>query len=125
MAKLQLPSDFARKIAEALGVSVRWVDEWFDVSEDKQGYFIATLRPGKFLEKNQFKTLCALARDLGGEGYLHGAKAWKIPGPYAEKSASPTKDMSAPSPIAELTCPVCGETVRVSHYGINDHRVEH
>jgi ParB family chromosome partitioning protein len=86
--KINLPSDFAKQICQSLGVTEKWVDEWFDIEEDKQGYFIAKLKPKKFLEKQQFRTLCALARDLGGEGYLQGMKAWKVPGPYAGKPVS-------------------------------------
>jgi len=59
----------------------------FTVEEDKQGFFVAKLRPKQFLDKAQFKTMCALARDLGGEGYLQGAKAWAVPGPFAKKSS--------------------------------------
>ena len=84
---LKLPNDFAKKISETLGVDAKHVDEFFDISEEKDGFFVAKLRPGKFLEKEQFKAMCALARDLGGEGYIQGAKAWKVPGPFAKKTS--------------------------------------
>jgi len=82
---LKLPSDFAQKIAECFGMTAQGVDQLFDFSEDKQGFFWARLKPKKFLEKPEFKTMCVLARDLGGEDYLQGAKAWKIPGPLAKR----------------------------------------
>ena len=98
---MKLPSDFAKKIAEALGMTEKWVQEWFDVEEDKQGYFVAKLKPKKFLDKkDQFRTMCALVRDLGGEEYLKGAMAWKVPGPYAKKpdtTSTPEDARSKPS----------------------------
>jgi ParB family chromosome partitioning protein len=66
-------------------MTAQGVDQLFDFSEDKQGFFWARLKPKKFLEKPEFKTMCVLARDLGGEDYLQGAKAWKIPGPLAKR----------------------------------------
>ena len=96
---LKLPSDFAKEIAQSLGMTEKWVDEWFDIEEDKQGYFIAKLKPKKFLEKEQFRTICALARDLGGEGYLQGAKAWSVPGPLAKKPLPQANTTSTPSPM--------------------------
>ncbi len=90
MAGLKLPADFALKIRESLGLSEAGFETFFDVEEDKAGYFVAKLKPKQFLEKAQFRMLCALARDLGGEGYLQGAKAWKVPGPYAKKDAEKT-----------------------------------
>ncbi|MCJ7559152.1 ParB/RepB/Spo0J family partition protein [Candidatus Bathyarchaeota archaeon] len=86
---LKLPSDFAKKISEVLCLQEQGVDALFEFSETKEGYFIAQLKPKQFLDKAQFRTMCALARDLGGEGYIEGAKAWKIPGPYA-KSKTPS-----------------------------------
>lgn len=105
MAKINLPSDFAKEIAKSLGMTDKWVDEWFTVEEDKQGYFIAKLKPKKFLEKDQFRTMCALARDLGGEGYLEGMKAWKIVGPLAKKPMPPADTTSTPSPTATWSKP--------------------
>jgi ParB/RepB/Spo0J family partition protein len=85
---LRLPSDFAKKVAESLGITARGVDQLFDFSEDKQGFFVARLKPQQFLDKkDQFRTMCALVRDLGGEEYLKGAMAWKVPEPYAKKGA--------------------------------------
>ena len=96
----KLPSDFAKEIAKSLGMMDKWVDEWFDIEEDKQGYFIAKLKPKKFLEKDQFRTICALVRDLGGEGYLQGMKAWKVPSPFAKKPrpSDTTSTRSKPEP---------------------------
>jgi hypothetical protein len=90
VAGLKLPADFALKIRESLGLSEAGFEAFFDVEEDKSGYFVAKLKPKQFLEKAQFRMLCALARDLGGEGYLQGAKAWKVPGPYVKKDAEKT-----------------------------------
>lgn len=95
---MKLPSDFAKEIAKSLGMSDKWVDEWFDVEEDKEGYFVAKLKAKKFLERDQFRTVCTLARDLGGEGYLQGARAWKIPGPIAKKPLPQTDTTSTPGP---------------------------
>ena len=80
-----------------MGMTEKWVDEWFDIEEDKQGYFVAKLKPKKFLAREQFRTMCALVRDLGGENYLEGMKAWKVPGPYAKKS-KPADTTSTPRP---------------------------
>jgi len=100
LAKINLPSDLAKEIAKSLGMTEKWVDEWFDIEEDKQGYFVAKLKPKKFLEKDhQFRALCALTRDLGGEGYLQGAKAWKVPGPFAKKPLPQANTASALSPM--------------------------
>jgi len=100
-----LPSDFAKEIAKSLGMTDKWVDEWFTVEEDKLGYFIAKLQPKKFLEKDQFRTLCALTRDLGGEGYLQGMKAWKVPGPLAKKPLPQADTTSTPSPTEPRSMP--------------------
>jgi ParB/RepB/Spo0J family partition protein len=86
---LKLPIDFAKKIGEVLCVQDQGVDMLFEFSEDRAGYFVAKLKHGQFLDREKFRTMCTLARDLGGEGYIEGAKAWKIPGPYA-KSRSPS-----------------------------------
>ena len=90
MVNPKLPSDFSKKISEALGLSDESVGKLFNVEEDKAGFFVARLNPKQFLEKDQFKTMCALARDLGGEGYVEGAKAWKVPGPFAKKPSEVT-----------------------------------
>lgn len=83
---MKLPSDFAKKISETLSMAAQSVEELFEIYEDKEGFFIAKLQPKQWLDKAQFKTMCALARDLGGEGYLQGAKAWVVPGPWAKKA---------------------------------------
>jgi ParB family chromosome partitioning protein len=97
---LKLPSDFAKKISETLSMAAQSVEELFEIYEDKQGFFIAKLRPKQWLDKAQFKTMCALARGLGGEGYLQGAKAWMVPGPCAKKAdttSTPEDARSKPS----------------------------
>lgn len=88
--RLQTPLEFAEKIAETFNVKLHFIDEFFDVDEDKDGFFYARLKAKKFLDKAQFRALCALARDLGGEGYLQGAKAWRVPGPLYKSARSPT-----------------------------------
>lgn len=84
--KLKLPSDFAKEIAKVLEWSINQVNDCLEFSEDKEGFFYAKLKEKKFLEKPEFKKMCALVRELGGENYLEGMKAWKVPGPYAKKS---------------------------------------
>jgi len=95
---LRLPSDFAKKIAETFNWKLVTVEEFFDVSEDKDGYFWAKLKAKKFLDKPDFVTLCRLTKDLGGEGYLQGARAWKIAGPFAKK-ATTSQPSSTPQSI--------------------------
>jgi ParB family chromosome partitioning protein len=96
---MKLPSEFAEEIAKILGWKVDQVNETFEIEEDKQGFFVAKLKPKHFLENLQFRTMCALVRDLGGEGYLQGMKAWKVPGPYAKKS-KPADTPSKPLPVS-------------------------
>jgi ParB family chromosome partitioning protein len=101
MPKLELPADFAKAIADALGWKLAQVDDTFDFEEDKQGFFWAKLKPKKFLDTGtEFRAMCALVRDLGGEDYLKGAKAWKIPGPYCTKKEHAPE---APKPVTTST----------------------
>lgn len=86
---IQTPVEFAEKIVESLAIKAEEVGDLFNIDEDKEGYFVATLCPRKFLNKDQFRVMCGLVKDLGGEGYLQGAKAWKVPGPMAKKSPTP------------------------------------
>jgi len=99
MPKLELPIHFADHIAKALGWPIRQVKEWFDFEEDKQGFFTAILKPKLFLSEADFKTMCRLTRDLGGE-YVQGQRVWRVPGPYAEteKPAAPNEP-SQPAPV--------------------------
>ena len=89
---VETPLEFAEEIAKSLSLKGEQVDELFSIEEDKEGYFVATLYPKKFLQKEQFKVMCALVKDLGGEGYLQGAKSWKIAGPMAKKSPTPIQE---------------------------------
>ena len=98
---MKLPSDFGNEISKALNWKLEQVAEWFTLEEDKEGYFWARLKPKKFLDKPEFKTMCALARDLGGEGYLQGAKAWMVPGPCAKKAESTSAPEDARSKPSE------------------------
>lgn len=93
---LKLPSDFAKKIAETLNWSRVTVDEFLEFTEDKEGYFWATLRPKKNLDKPDFITLCRLTRDLGGEDYVKGARGWKIPGPFVKTQKDHAPSESTP-----------------------------
>jgi len=92
--------DFAKAISESLAITPLAVAELFEFEEDKQGYFIAKLKPQQFLQKTQFRTMCTLVQDMDGESYLQGAKAWAIPGPLAKK----------PLPQPQC-CSVCHTTV--------------
>jgi len=51
---LKLPSDFAKKISETLSMAAQSVEELFEIYEDKEGFFIAKLRPKQWLDKAQF-----------------------------------------------------------------------
>jgi len=94
-SQLALPSDFAKKIADTLNWKLNVVEEMLDFTEDKEGYFWATLKPKKNFDKPDFIAVCSLTRDLGGEDYLKGAKAWKVPGAYVKKG--PTASEEKPS----------------------------
>jgi hypothetical protein len=82
---LKSPADFAKRLSEALGMTPIGVAELFDIEEHKQNFFVAKLKPKQFLEREQFRTMCALTQDLGGEIYLR-PKTWKVPGACAKKS---------------------------------------
>lgn len=100
---VKLPTEFATKIAEQLNWKLAAVQDFFDFTEDKTGFFWAKLKPKKFLEKPDFNAVCKLARTLGGEDYLQGARAWNIPGPLAKKKTEqpqrPLKPESEPAQI--------------------------
>lgn len=102
---LETPMAFTEKIAETLGVKIAVVDELFNIDEDRNGYFVAKLNPKKFLDKAQFRALCTLVKDLKGEDYLEGAKAWKVPGPLAKvpRGSSTPKNIPAPIPKTSPT----------------------
>jgi N6-adenosine-specific RNA methylase IME4/ParB-like chromosome segregation protein Spo0J len=94
---LKLPSDLAKKIAETFNWTLNQVTDTFNIEERKDGYFYAQLKPKKFLDKPDFQSLCTLVRDLDGEDYLAGAKAWRVPGPYAKKTPSePPSNLKVP-----------------------------
>jgi len=97
--KLQLPTDFAKKIADTFNWKLAVVDDFFDFSEDKEGFFWCKLKPKKFLDKPDFVALCRLTRDLGGEDFVKGAHGWKIPGPYAKKPGIPPQSSALPTGI--------------------------
>lgn len=85
MEKIKSLVDFAKAISDSLAITPLAVAELFEFEEDKQGFFIAKLKTGQFLDKWKFRVMCTLVRDLSGESYLQGAKAWAIPGPLAKK----------------------------------------
>lgn len=87
---INMPDEFAMKIADSLNWQLAAVQETFEFSEDKQGFFWAKLRPKTHLDKPDFIAVCKLTRDLGGEDYLQGARAWKVPGPLAKKPSEQT-----------------------------------
>jgi ParB/RepB/Spo0J family partition protein len=109
MPKLEVPRDFARVIAETLGAKVEDVEEYFVVDEDKQGFFTAKLQPKKWLDLAQFKMLCAMARDYGGE-YIKEARTWKIPGPYAKKPQALETSKTVATGSTETPKPVTTST---------------
>ena len=88
MTKIELPRDFAREISLALDFPAEKVTEYFEISEDKQGWFCAKKKPKVWLDKTQFKTLCAVCRDYGGR-YINDKYTFEIPGPYVKKETSP------------------------------------
>ena len=110
MVKLELPKDFAEHIGKALGWKMNVVNEAFEFEETKDGYFIAQLKKGRSLSKTDFKTVCSLARDLGGE-YVQGKGKWAIPGPYAEKGVPEP----SPQPQPGVTTPPVTQQGVVPH----------
>lgn len=88
MTKIELPRDFAKEISIALDFPAEKVTEYFEIGEDKQGWFYAKKKPKVWLDKTQFKTLCTLCRDYGGQ-YANDKYTFMVPGPYAKKETSP------------------------------------
>jgi ParB-like chromosome segregation protein Spo0J len=88
---LKTPNDFSKMIADVLTFKLEAVEEFFDVGEDKEGFFYATLRPKKWLSDLQFRGMCGLVRDLGGD-YVKGFKMFRVPGPLAKKSPTPIQE---------------------------------
>lgn len=104
---LKLPIEFAKKVADTFNWKLVVVDDFFDFSEDKEGFFWARLKLKKFLDKPDFRTMCALVRDLGGEDYLEGARAWKIAGPFVKKSGvTPQNASTSPTLFIPLSTPL-------------------
>jgi ParB family chromosome partitioning protein len=104
--KVNLPSDFAKEIGKVLVMTAAGVEAFFDIDEDKMGFFVAKLKPKMFLDKAQFRAMCALVRDLGGESYLAGMKAWMVPGPYAKKPQAPESSKTVATGSTESPKPV-------------------
>lgn len=92
--------DVAKKIAEGLNWKLIQVEDVFEIDEDKQGFFVVTLKPKKFLDPADFKTVCRLARDLGGDGqYVNISRSWKVPGPLAKKPVGSQMPTSLPTSV--------------------------
>lgn len=87
---MKLPSDLAKEIGRALNWEIAVVNKAFEFEEDKQGFFIVSLRQGLNLSTTDSKTMCNLAEDLDGK-YLQGQRKWSIPGPYAKTAEGPQK----------------------------------
>jgi ParB-like chromosome segregation protein Spo0J len=103
---LKLPSDFAKKIAETLTIKTEVIEQLFDIEERKDGYFYAALKSKQFLDKFQFRAMCKLVKDLGGQDYLQGAKAWAVPGPFAKKGGvTPQSSSTSPTPFTPPSTP--------------------
>jgi len=96
--------DLAKKLAEALNWKLAGVNAVFEVSEDKQGFFVVKLQPKMFLDPADFRTVCSLTRDLGGDGeYVKATRSWKVPGPLAKKPASVQPKKSAEFSMVPLS----------------------
>jgi len=80
--------DVAKKLAEGLNWKLVRVEDVFEIEEDKQGFFVVTLKAKKFLDTPDFKAVCALTRSLGGDGeYAKITRSWKLPGVLAKKGS--------------------------------------
>jgi ParB/RepB/Spo0J family partition protein len=96
--------DVAKKIAETLNWKLAQVQDVFEISEDKVGFFVLKLKPKKFLDTADFRTVCALTRDLGGDdGYVKFSKSWKVPSAFVKKTE--TKKEPPVAPKSEPTSP--------------------
>jgi len=84
---------FIVSIAEAINIPESKVEDYFKVGEAKDGYFFAVKHEKKWLETNEFKAMCALARDLGGD-YIKEEFTWRVPGPLAKKQPSAPQPQS-------------------------------
>jgi ParB family chromosome partitioning protein len=110
---MKLPSDFAKKIADTFNWKLAVVEDFFEFSEDKEGFFWCKLKPKKFLDKPDFVALCKLTKDLGGEDYLQGARAWKVPSAYAKKSGITPQASSTPATATTANTANTGVTPNV------------
>jgi ParB family chromosome partitioning protein len=106
---VKLPADYAAKIAETLNWKLGQVAEILDFSEDKDGFFWAKLKPKKFLDKPDFQTVCRITRELGGEDYLQGARAWKVPGACVKKGPTGSQEKPSGHAIGPGPEPIKGE----------------
>ena len=96
MVKLEIVADFVKQISKALGIPEGKVEDYFEVDEDEQGWFYAKKHAKKWLETSEFKAMCALARDLGGD-YVKHEQTWKVPSEYVKKQQAENQVPQAPS----------------------------
>jgi len=105
--KIETIMDFVEAIAKQLGCPKAKVEEFFDVGETKEGMFFAALQPGKWLkEREDFKAVCDLARELGGR-YVEGKRSWEIPGP-GFKQPTASKDVRSEQQAPQISMPLPG-----------------
>ncbi|MDI6905853.1 MAG: hypothetical protein QMD13_10340, partial [Candidatus Bathyarchaeia archaeon] len=98
MVKLETITDFVKQISKALGIPEDKVEDYFEVDEDKQGWFYAKKHAKKWLETSEFKAMCALARDLGGD-YVKLEQTWKVPSDYVKRQQAPEAPQAQPSGV--------------------------
>jgi len=94
MVKLEIVTDFVKQISKALGIPEDKVEDYFEVGETKEGWFYAKKHAKKWLEISEFKAMCALARDLGGD-YVKHEQTWKVPSDYVKKQQAPAPEASS------------------------------
>jgi len=73
MSVVKSPVDFARKIAQTLGVSEETVKNYFEFGEDEKGWFYAKKYPKRWLERARARAFCILPATLGFSGVLKPA----------------------------------------------------
>jgi hypothetical protein len=111
---LESPSEIAKKIAETLNWKLVAVEGTFDIDEDKEGLFVVHLKEKKFLDPADFKAICALTRDLGGDGeYTKASRSWKVPSKFALTQPEKT---SKEVPRGEVPLPTAIPIIKLGYY---------
>lgn len=95
---LKLSSDWAKVIVQALNIPVVKIEALFEIGEDENGWFYAKRKKSTWLELNQFKTLCSVAKDYGGD-YSKPENTWRVPGPYVKKPEQAATPEPKPKPV--------------------------